>query len=544
MDIKKHNVDFSSAGQLAPQDMAQLAELGFRSVINNRPDGEADGQPTWQELEVAAKQAGLSYHYLPVVPNQMTPELIQQFADLYRQVDHPTLAFCRTGNRSTQIWEASQRLTNGIPAQASTTEDQQPKKHSQIVIVGGGAAGIATAASLLKRDRDFDITIIEPRDTHYYQPGWTFVGSGVFKPAATRRPMEQVMPSGVEWIQDAVTGFEPDKNTVQLTSGVKISYDVLVVAPGLKLDWQQVKGLEETLGENGVASNYDIKTAQKMWENTQSLIKGRAVFTQPPMPIKCAGAPQKAMYLASDYWQKHNRLGNIQVEFYNAGKVLFGVPDYVPALQHYVAQYHIDLHFSHNLVEVDGPAKKAWFANSETNERIEVAYDLLHVSPPQTAPDFIRDSSLVNAEGWVEVDQYSLRHTRFANIFSLGDVCSAPNAKTAAAVRKQAPVVAHNIHALLNNLDTTAYYDGYGSCPLIVERGKVVLAEFGYGGKLLPSAPVWLLDGKKPTRLGWLLKAKLLPSIYFDLMLRGHEWLATPLIQNQQTDLATKEKGA
>lgn len=532
MDLKQHNVTFSTAGQLTAEDMAIAAELGFRSIINNRPDGEAAGQPTSEELEAAAKLAGLAYHYLPVVPNQVTPDLLQQFADIYTQVDQPTLAFCRTGNRSTQVWAASQELisdqSKSIGLAPPEIGARQKGEHAEIVIVGGGAAGIATAASLLKRNRDFEITIIEPSDTHYYQPGWTFVGSGVFKPGETHKPMGQVMPAGVKWIQDAVTDFDPNNNTVSLTKGTTVSYDMLVVAPGLKLDWDKVNGLKETLGQNGVASNYDIETAQQMWVNTQSLTKGRAVFTQPPMPIKCAGAPQKAMYLAGDYWQQQNRLTDIKIEFYNAGKVLFGVADYVPALENYIKQYNVGLHFSQNLVEVDGPAHKAWFANSETNERVEVEFDLLHVSPPQTSPDFIRNSSLVNAEGWVEVDQYTLRHQRFTNIFSLGDVCSAPNAKTAAAVRKQAPVVAHNIHALLKGIDTTAYYDGYGSCPLIVERGKVVLAEFGYGGKLLPSAPLWLLDGTKPTRLGWLLKAKLLPPIYFELMLRGHEWLAKP----------------
>jgi sulfide:quinone oxidoreductase len=249
------------------------------------------------------------------------------------------------------------------------------------------------------------------------------------------------------------------------------------------------------------------------------------------MPIKCAGAPQKAMYLSADHWYRNGRLGKIDVEFYNAGGVLFGVKDYVPALMEYVKKYDAGLHFFHNLVAVDGPAKKAVFEvkKPDTEPRtVEVDFEMMHVCPPQTAPDFVRVSPLADAAGWVDVDQSTLRHKRFDNVWSLGDVTSAPNAKTAAAARKQAPVVAENVIADIRDHATAALYDGYGSCPLTVERGKIVLAEFGYGGKLLPSFPRWVIDGKKPSRLAWLLKERLLPPVYWQAMLRGREWMAKP----------------
>ena len=157
-------------------------------------------------------------------------------------------------------------------------------------------------------------------------------------------------------------------------------------------------------------------------------------------------------------------------------------------------------------------------------ETVEKTFDMIHVVPPQSAPDFVRESPLASAEGWVEVDPETLRHKRYSNIFSLGDVCSAPNAKTAAAVRKQAPVVAENVVAALDGGELRAIYNGYGSCPIIVERGKVILAEFGYGGKLLPTFP---LDPLKPRKSFWLLKQKVIPYVYWDLMLKGREWLTT-----------------
>ena len=400
-------------------------------------------------------------------------------------------------------------------------------KHHQIVIIGGGAGGIAVAASLLKRRPKLDIVIVEPRDEHFYQPGWTMVGAGVFNAPVTRRTMASVMPDGVSWIRQSATSFDPDNNAVMLEDGTAVEYTLLIVAPGIKLDWAQIKGLEETLGHNGVTSNYRYDLAPYTYELVSGLKEGRAIFTQPPMPIKCAGAPQKAMYLSCDAWRSAGVLPNIDVEFCNAGGVLFGVEAYVPVLMEYVDRYGIKLKLGSRLVAVDGPNQSATFETAEGT--VTRQFDMLHVVPPQVAPDFIRASPLANAAGFVDVDDLTLRHNRFANIFALGDAGGMPNAKTAAAVRKQAPIVAVNALAVLDGAGPVSDYDGYGSCPLTVERGKVVLAEFGYGGKLLPSFPKWLIDGTRPRRLAWLLKTEVLPWVYWNGMLKGREWLVSPV---------------
>ena len=400
-----------------------------------------------------------------------------------------------------------------------------------IVIVGGGAGGIATAASLLKRRRGLSIAIIEPSETHSYQPGWTLVGGGVFGFDFTQRPMASLMPAGVKWIKTPAQNFAPETNEVILSNGERVGYKALIAAPGLKLDWAKVRGLEETLGKNGVTSNYKEGLSQYTWELVQGLKSGTAIFTQPPMPIKCAGAPQKAMYLSCDHWTRQGVIKNIDVHFCNAGAALFGVADYVPALMEYVRKYGIHLDLGENLVAVDGASKTATFERKNADgvsETVERKFDMLHVCPPQTAPDFVRESPLAGEAGWIAVDQDTLQHVKYPNVFAVGDVSSAPNAKTAAAVRKQAPVAAVNALAVLDGKPLSAAYDGYGSCPLTVERGKIVLAEFGYGGKLLPTFPTWCVNGLKPTRRAWFLKEKMLPDIYWRLMLKGHEWFAEP----------------
>lgn len=403
-------------------------------------------------------------------------------------------------------------------------------KH-QVVIVGGGAAGIAVASSLLKRRRDLDIAIIEPKDQHYYQPGWTMVGGGVFDFDFTTRSEQSCIPKRASWIRKAATAFDPENNTVVLDGGERVGYDYLIAAPGLKLNFAAIPGLEETLGENGVTSNYQPGMASYTWKLVQGLDSGKAIFTQPPLPFKCPGAPQKAMYLAADYWRRKQRLDKIKVSFCTAAPAIFGVAAFAPALLDYVKAYGIDANFGSTLIAVDGPAKKATFKEKGADgaEREVVReFDMLHVCPPQIAADVVRNSPLADAAGFIDVDQETLRHKKYANVFGLGDACNAPNSKTAAAARKQAPIVAENLLAVMAGGAPDFVYDGYASCPLTVARGKIVFAEFGFGGKLLPTFPGWLNENTKATWFGWMMKAEILPWVYWELMLAGHEWLARP----------------
>jgi sulfide:quinone oxidoreductase len=403
--------------------------------------------------------------------------------------------------------------------------------HYDVLIVGGGAAGIAVASSLLKRADDLRIAIIDPAEVHYYQPGWTLVGAGVFSQRDTVRTMASLIPDGVDWIKAAVGNFEPEQNRVLLENTKPVYYERLVVAPGIKLDWHGIEGLVDTLGHNGVTSNYRFDLAPYTWQLVRGLRKGRALFTQPPMPIKCAGAPQKALYLSGDHWHREGVLGDIDITFYNAGEVLFGVKEYVPALMKYIQRYDADLQFGHRLTRIDGPARTAWFATTDSDgntSETSASFDMIHVCPPQVAPDFVRESPLADEAGWVDVDQNTLRHKRYANIWGVGDAMNAPNAKTAAAARMQAPIVANNLLQDLGRAEGVAHYNGYGSCPLTVERGKIVLAEFGYGGKLLPSFPRWVINGQRPSRLAWILKEKILPPVYWKAMLKGKEWMVNP----------------
>ncbi|KXU31242.1 NAD(FAD)-dependent dehydrogenase [Sphingobium sp. 22B] len=509
--------DFSTTGQVGPEDMAAIAALGFRAIISNRPDGEDAGQPSAKAVAEAAEAAGLSFAHLPVTTRDIAPPDAQAMREAIERLPGPILAFCRTGARSQAMYAAAMKAGG-------------PALDYDVVIVGGGSAGIACAASLLKRQPDLSIAVVEPAEIHYYQPGWTLVGAGVFKPEATFRPMADVMPPAAHWLHQRAAAFHPDDNQVELAEGARVGYRALVVAAGIKLDWDAIPGLRQALGENGVTSNYRYDLAPYTRDLVRTLAKGKALFTQPPMPIKCAGAPQKAMYLSCHAWERDGRLREIDVEFHTAGSVLFGVPEYVPALMRYIERYMIGLQLGSTLIEVDGPGRRAVFRRmlGQRSETFARSFNMLHAVPPQVAPDFVATSPLADETGFVEVFPATLQHRRWPNVFALGDVATTSNAKTAAAARKQAPVVAINLLAMLDGKAPQAAYDGYGSCPLTVERGKIVLAEFGYGGKLLPSFPSWLLDGRRPTRRAWFLKDRILPPIYWHGMLKGREWLARP----------------
>ena len=393
--------------------------------------------------------------------------------------------------------------------------------HHQIVVVGGGNAGISVTAQLLRKNRDLDIAIVEPSDKHYYQPAWTLVGGGVFDINKTVHSEASVIPKGANWIKQKVISFQPQENTVTLDNDASLSYDYLIVAPGIQLNWSAVKGLEETLGKNNVCSNYSFKYAPYTFECIKNFKGGTAIFTSPHTPVKCGGAPHKIMYLAADYFRKHRLLDKADIQYWSGGTKLFAVEKYAKTLDKIVARDHIKLNFFVRLEEIDGPNKKARFIGigpDNKDQEYWVHFDMMHVTPPQSAPDFVKNSPLANEAGWVDVNKNTLQHNRFANVFSLGDASALPTSKTGAAIRKQAPVLVKNLLALINEQPMTANYTGYTSCPIVTGYGKLVLAEFDYNNQPMETFPI---DQSKERWSMYQLKSKVLPWLYWHKILTG-----------------------
>jgi len=391
----------------------------------------------------------------------------------------------------------------------------------QILIVGGGNAGISVASQLLRKNKQLDIAIIEPSDKHYYQPAWTLVGAGVFNMQDTIHAEKDVIPKNVKWIRQKALSFQPEENIVTLDNQEKVSYQYMVVAPGIQLNWNEIKGLKETLGKNGVCSNYSVEHVPYTWETLKNFKGGKALFTNPNTPVKCGGAPHKIMWLSADYFKKHGVFDKTEIQYWSGGTRLFGVDKYEKTLKKVAERDKVQMNFFTKLVEIDGPNKKAKFVGfGEQNKDKEywVDFDMIHITPPQSAPDFIRNSPLANTAGWVDVDKFSLQHVKYPNIFSLGDASSLPTSRTGAAIRKQAPVLVKNLLAVMAGEQPAASYNGYTSCPVVTGYGKLVLCEFDYNNKPIETFP---FDQSKERWSMYQLKRRVLPWLYWHKILPG-----------------------
>lgn len=395
--------------------------------------------------------------------------------------------------------------------------------HYPVVVVGGGSAGLAVASQLCTLSNAPQVAIIDPADKHYYQPLWTLVGAGVFPKEDTERNEADYIPNGATWIKEHVSSFDPQNNSLSLKNGDKITYDALVVAAGIQIDWNKIPGLKESVGQpgTGVCSNYDYRTVDSTWENIRKLKKGNALFTYPNTPIKCGGAPLKITFLAADHWTKHGVRSNIKIKYFNPGGSIFSVKKYADSLTKVADRYAIDRMWFHELIAIRPDAKEAVFKHIQSNEEFIEKYDMIHVTPPMSAPDFIKNSPLAASTGWVGVDKGTTQHIRFPNVFALGDCSNLPTSKTGAAIRKQAPVTVANVMAYLQGHPVSKIYDGYTSCPLVTGYGSLILAEFDYNLEPQESFP---FDQGQERYSMYALKAYALPRMYWHGMLKGREF--------------------
>ena len=405
-----------------------------------------------------------------------------------------------------------------LPIRLLMTPSKPNENHYRILILGGGTAGITVAAQLRRKLKDYDIAIIEPSTKHYYQPLWTLVGAGVFKKEQSEREEGSFIPKGAIWIQDYVAQLQPEQNAVVTRRGRRITYDYLVIALGIQVDWNKIPGLQEGIGRQQICSNYSFQQVDYTWECIRNFKGGTALFTMPNTAVKCGGAPQKIMYLADDHFRKTSVRDKSNVIFASGLGSLFAVEKYRNTLLKVAARKSIDIRLKHNLVEILPDQKEAVFERLDTQERVTIPFDMIHVTPPMSSPDLIKNSTLANSAGWVDVDKFTLQHPKFPNVFPIGDCSGLPTSKTGAAIRKQAPVLVKNLISVIQGKPLVAKYDGYTSCPLVTGYGKLVLAEFNYEGNPQETFP---FDQSKERFSMYLLKAYALPQLYWHGMLKG-----------------------
>lgn len=422
-----------------------------------------------------------------------------------------------------RAFEEGTEMGSQNPAGASggLTGHEAAARRFRAVVVGGGNAGISVAARLAAALPGGSVAVIEPSDTHYYQPLWTLVGGGVVDKRETARPQASVIPPGVEWIRARADALDPDRNRVVLEGGESIGYDLLVVAAGIELHWAGIPGLEGAVGQGGVCSNYSYEHVDYTWQTIRSFRGGHALFTMPPPPIKCAGAPQKIAYLADDAFRRQGVRDRTTVTYAAGTPGIFAVPEYAKTLRAVIERRGIQTRFQHVLTELKPETNEAVFEDrGDGGAAVVLRYDMIHVTPPQRAPRIVRESPLADEAGWLAVDRHTLQSPTHPNVFALGDASSLPTSKTGAAIRKQAPVVATNALLQLAGADASRHdrYDGYTACPVVTGYGKLVMAEFDYD---LNPAPTFPIDQSKERWSMYQLKRHLLPRYYWDRLLTG-----------------------
>ncbi|MCM3502924.1 FAD-dependent oxidoreductase [Microbacterium sp. P26] len=390
----------------------------------------------------------------------------------------------------------------------------------RIVVIGGGNAGLSIAGRL-HRARLGDITVIEPREQHVFAPLQSHIAGGAARASEAVRPQADVIPPGVRWLRDEAFTVDADARRVHLVSGGRIDYDQLVVCAGLRMAWEQVPGLPEAMADATGISNYDYDLAAKASPALRDFRAGTVVFTQPPEPASCGAAAQKPMYLACDWWRSIGVRGAIRVVFVCPDPVPFGIPAIDRELERKLDEYGIEVRYSRELRAVDAAARTATIGHGDAEETI--AYDLLHAVPPQRAPEWIAGSGLAASDdphGFVDVDPETLQHTRHPEIWALGDAATVATRRSGGAIRRQAQALVKNMQAVLAGRTPTAKYNGYSVVPFTVSRGTVVFAEFDRQGRLQPSVPFWR-SLYRERRLSWIADRRVLPWVYWHLILRG-----------------------
>ena len=406
-----------------------------------------------------------------------------------------------------------------VPARAAV------KTSARIVIAGSGLGGIAVANRLSKMLDGARITIVDRKEEHNYQPGYTLVATGVWPVDKVRDRNADYQPAGVEWVKDMVAGFDPAANTVVTAGGQRIPYDFLVVATGVHLDYAQIEGMDVgAIGNNGLTSVYPSpQAAQATWAAMQAFTAkgGNAVMTLPATPLKCAGAPLKMSFMLRDRLFKAGTLGASKISFQSALGNVFGVKVVNDNVLERWKALGIDVEFSRKLTAIDIGARRATFVSPE-GEKQEMPYDFIHVVPPMRAPDAVKNSDLAWKEGpfaaggWLEVDKATLQHRRYPNVFGIGDINGTPRGKTAATVKKSAPLVAHNLVEVIAGRKADEAFDGYTSCPLITREGSAMLIEFDYEGRLTPSLP--MIEPLNDSFFAWLMKFRMLKPAYMAVL--------------------------
>ncbi|MEH3154357.1 MAG: FAD/NAD(P)-binding oxidoreductase, partial [Gordonia paraffinivorans] len=385
-------------------------------------------------------------------------------------------------------------------------------EHVDVVVLGGGNAGVALGAHLRRRGVH-RIAIVEPSTTHTYRPLLNYVGGGEARLPAAQRSQASVTPQGCRWVRSTVESVTPapdpdGDHLVRCADGTRLACRDLVVTTGLVPDDDALPGVTEALTHPAVVSNY-LDAATRTWAGIRDLAGrgGHAVFTLPRPPVSCSATTLKPLFLALDHWDAAG--SGVWATVLVDRPTLIGVDDLDRTILDALRDRGVRVRTNATVVGVDPDDGNVRVRAADGTEDT-VDYDLLHLVPPYRAGPYIEAAGLAGDHaGLVDVDPETFAHRRFARIWSLGDCADLGTDPSGGALRKQAPVCAHNIVAARRG-DDLRRYDGYTVAPVTLSRHRAILGEFDRTRRMTSSLPSFL-SPLRPRLLTWAFDRYALP---------------------------------
>lgn len=458
--------------------------------------------------------------------------------DILKEIDkHPEIM----SRRDALKYFALSPLATSVITSASIGNVQLKASvpNEKIVIVGGGLAGISTAARLKNRLDNPDITIIEPEPlSASYQRGLTLVAAGIWDISQIQYNRDDKIPHGIKLIKGRATSFDPQNNTLTVDNKDLIAYKQLILATGVALNYAGIKGLSSSitsftkntdllknsgLTKNGLHSIFFRDGASATWRAIQQLIqkakthtsttKLQAIFTHPNTEINCESASINIMYLV------HSRLIEAKVRdkitmIYNTSSTnLHNVIEFHDAILKQFKQKNFIYNYSHNLFEINPENKVAIFEKysqlDTKNEKIEMAYDFIHITPPMKEHNEITTSPLGSLKDQTLMNKETLQHVKFKNVWAI----------ESSSVSAKHKVLVDNIISHMQNKNSSSKYTGYKAESFITNMGTAMLAEYDWSMKQQPSFP---LNPMQARWIWWLMELYICKTTTISGMMKGY----------------------
>ncbi|MCX7707236.1 MAG: NAD(P)/FAD-dependent oxidoreductase [Anaerolineae bacterium] len=393
----------------------------------------------------------------------------------------------------------------------------------KLLVIGAGTAGTMVVNRLcrLLDCSDWKITIVDPHETHYYQPGFLFIPFGIYSRNDVVKPKRDFIPSPVEMIKAEAEVIEPDYNRVRLKDGRILNYDFLVIATGAQTRPDQTPGLQEHEWYRSIFDFYTIEGAVALARHLRTWQGGRLVVNVVENPIKCPVAPLEFLMLADWYFHEQGIRDRVELIYATPLPGAFTKPIASKHLGYILEEKNIKIVPEFMVEHVDPDAKKLVHYDES-----EVEYDLLVTVPLNMGDELIARSGMGDALNFVPVDKHTFQSPQWPNVFVLGDAAAVPTSKAGSVAHFAVDCFAENFLRFVDGLEMKPTFDGHANCFIESGFGKGLLIDFNYDVEPLPGryplpgiGPFTLLQESEMNHWGKLM----FRWIYWNILLKGLE---------------------